>query len=512
MPRRLSLDENDLRNILNGMVDGVITINNRGEILSFNKSAETIFGYKNEEAIGQNVNMLMPEPDHHQHDEYIKRYVATDEAHIIGMGRKVTALRKNGEHFPMLLSVIEYPVKIEGERWFIGSCLDITLEQQQEEQLRRSLKMEALGKLTGGISHDYNNMLGVILGYSELLAEHLKDMPMSLTYLKEIRHAAQRGSELTQDLLSFSRNRPVKQKIVNINDVLKNDYNMLAKILTTYIKLTLELEDDLWPVLVDDGCLEDAVFNLSINAMHAMPEGGTLKICTMNVQVSTLDSQVLNINKGDYVKMSVTDTGTGMTEKVKSNIFEPFFTTKEEKGTGLGLSQVYNFCYQAGGTIRVYSEPGQGSCFSLYIPRQNIQLVDDDIDYQSESTDDDQYYGSGKILIVDDETTFRELAEKILSSKGYKVICAEDGKQALSILEKEPIDLILSDVIMPELDGYELAHLIRHIYPDIKVQLCSGLTDSRGKTVTDETLHKNILHKPFSSKELLHRVKELLNS
>ena len=269
-----SLDENDLRNILNGMVDGVITINDKGNILSFNKSAETIFGYKPEDVIGQNVSMLMPDPDSRHHDGYLDNFVATGDAQIIGIGRNVTALRKNGEQFPMRLSVIEYPAKIDGERWFIGSCLDITLQQQQEDQLKRSLKMEALGKLTGGISHDYNNMLGVILGYSDLLADHFKDDPEHLDYVDQIRRAAQRGSDLTQRLLSFSRNRPTKTTMVIINDVLNEDRKMLAKTLTAQIELSMKLNDDLWPVLVDKSCLEDAILNMSINAMHAMPEGG----------------------------------------------------------------------------------------------------------------------------------------------------------------------------------------------------------------------------------------------
>jgi nitrogen-specific signal transduction histidine kinase len=411
----------------------------------------------------------------------------------------------------MHLSVTEYPSKIAGERWFIGSCRDITLQKQQEDMLKHGLKMDALGKLTSGISHDYNNMLGVILGYSELLAERLKDQPELLNFVTQIQHAGERGKELTQKLLSFSRKQPASEETLIINDVLRDNYIMLAKTLTVSIKLDLELGEDLWPVYINKSSLEDAVFNISINAMHAMPEGGSLKFKTSNAKIGTLDSQVLNIKKGNYIKLSICDTGIGMNKEVMSQIFEPFFTTKnEKKGTGLGLSQVYGFVNNARGTIRVYSEPSQGTCFSLYFPRQSDQAKELDVSQQEQSSERMRYAGSENILIVDDEAALRLLHKEILSSHGYTVYCAEDAKQALSILEKENIDLVLSDVIMPEMDGYELAHLLRYKYPHIKIQLCSGFSENRGKTVTDKKLYKNILHKPFTSSELLQRVKSLL--
>ena len=506
----LSLDENDVRAILDGMVDGVITINDKGSILSFNKTAETMFGYENKEVIGQNVSMLMPAPDGEHHDEYLNRYTTSGDARIIGIGRNVTALRKNGEKFPMRLSVIEYPAKIEGERWFIGSCLDITLQKQQEDQLRQSMKMEALGKLTGGISHDYNNMLGIILGYAGLLIKRYPDDPVILEYAKEIKHAGERGRDLTQNLLSFSRVQPEAEEPVNINYVLRDNSKMLKKMLTAQISLNLRLDDDLWPALIDRGCLEDAILNMSINAMHAMPEGGELGLTTANIQISTLESQILDIHKGDYVKLSISDSGIGMTEAIKSHIFEPFFTTKEDKGTGLGLSQVYGFINKSGGTIRVYSEPGHGTCFSLYIPRHNSQGHTETTDEQP--VDNRIYSGSGNILIVDDEEALLELHEKILSAEGYNVVCAASAEQALEHIEKEAVDLVLSDVIMSGMDGFELAHLIAHKYPNIKIQLCSGFPENHGKTVTNKALYKNILQKPFTVSELLKRVSELLGS
>jgi len=505
----LTLDEKDFKDILNGLVDGVITINQEGIILSFNKTAETIFGYKSEETVGKNVSILMPEPEQSAHNSYLDKYKTTGEEHIIGIGRDVTALKKNGETFPMHLSVIEYPSKIEGDRWFIGSCRDITMQKQQEEQLRRSLKMEAIGKLTSGIAHDYNNKLGIILGYSELLFEQAKNHPKILRYIKEIMHATEGATSLTQKLLSITRKRAESAKIININDLLKNDQQLLAKTLTPKIKLSIKQADGLWDTFIDKGCLEDAILNLSINAMHVMPEGGELYIVTSNIQVGSLDAQVLSIPPGDYVKLSIRDTGTGMSDDIVAHIFEPFFSTKGEKGTGLGLSQVYNFVTESKGTIRVYSETGYGTCFAIYLPRVLRQLSNNETDNSDEDNVGD-LKGSARILVVDDERAFSDFAENILSSYGYTVFSASSAKEALAILEDGSIDLVLSDVIMSDMDGFELAHIIHYTHPDVKIQLCSGFEHSKEKSFTNKILSEKLLTKPFTTKQLLINIKDLL--
>lgn len=492
------------------MVDGVITINDKGQILSFNKSAEKIFGYTPKEAIGQNVSLLMPEPDSSQHDGYLKNHITSGTSQIIGIGRDVTAQRKSGEHFPMRLSVVEFPSKVQGERWFIGSCLDITLYKEQEEQLRRSMKMDALGKLIGGIAHDYNNMTAVILGFTELLENKCKQDPDLIKNISQIRHAAERNRDLTNSLLSFSRKKSITDQVIIINDILNDNEGMLSKILTANVALDIKLNHALWSVRIDKGGLEDVILNMSINSMHAMPEGGKLKFKTSNTHLNSVDAQVLNIDEGDYVKLSISDTGIGMSKETISNIFEPFFTTKHEKGTGLGLSQVYNFVEKSNGTIRVYSEPGHGTTFSIFLPRFEKKKDNSDEPAQKKANHTGKGCCSGKILIVDDEQALRELSKVILTSDGYEVFEAKDGKQAISIIENEDIALVLSDVIMPDMDGYELAHIIHHKYPHIKIQLCSGFSDVRGLTVTNEVLYDNLLHKPFSSQELLQKIKLLI--
>ncbi|MCK5387369.1 MAG: PAS domain S-box protein [Gammaproteobacteria bacterium] len=511
MTAMLTFDEKDFQSILNGMVEGVIIIDHLGTILMFNKTAETMFGYQQEEVTGQNVSMLMPEPDSSSHDAYLHNHITTGDAHIIGIGRDVTALKKNGETFPMHLSVTEYPAKVEGDRWFIGSCKDISLQKQQEEQLRRSIKMEAIGTLTSGLAHDYNNMLGVILGYSELLSEKDKDRPESLKYIEAIQQAASRAANLTQKLLSITRKRSDSAEVTLINEILKNDQEILTKTLTVQIKLSINTENDLWPVFIDQGCLEDTILNLSINAMHAMPEGGELEFTTSNIQIASVDAQVLNIPPGDYAKLSIRDTGIGMTEDVVSHIFEPFYSTKGEKGTGLGLSQVYNFVTESKGTIRVYSEPGHGTCFSIFLPRYwHEQSNNEQANVTAEK--ENELNGSANILLIDDEPSVLKLTEDILLSHGYTVFSSTSAKEALTILENETIELLISDVIMPDMDGFELAHIIHYTHPDIKIQLCSGLQNVKGKTVTSEELSKNLLVKPFTAKQLLTRIKELLNN
>ncbi|MCK4865966.1 MAG: PAS domain S-box protein [Gammaproteobacteria bacterium] len=511
MAAMLTFDEKDFQSILNGMVDGVIIIDHQGSILMFNKTAETMFGYQREEVTGRNISMLMPEPDSSSHDAYLHNFISTNDAHIIGIGRDVTALKKNGETFPMHLSVIEYPAQVEGNRWFIGSCKDITLNKQQEEQLNRSIKMEAIGKLTSGLAHDYNNMLGVILGYSELLSDKAKDQPELMGYIEAIQQAANRATSLTQKLLSISRKRTDSAEATQINDILKNNQEILSKTLTATIKLSIHTENDLWPVFIEQGCLEDTILNLSINAMHAMPEGGELDFTTSNIHIASVDAQVLNIPSGNYVKLSIRDTGIGMKEDVVSHIFEPFYSTKGDKGTGLGLSQVYNFVTESNGTIRVYSEPGLGTCFSIFLPRYRHEQSNNE-PANAAPDKENKLNGSENILIVDDEPELLRLTKDILLSYGYTVFSSSSAKEALLTLENETIDLVISDVVMPDMDGFELAHIISYTHPNIKIQLCSGLANVTGKTVTNETLAKNILTKPFTSKQILTNVQELLNN
>ncbi|RDH85701.1 MAG: hypothetical protein DIZ80_01890 [endosymbiont of Galathealinum brachiosum] len=503
--------EREQREILNSMVDAVITIDENGCIETFNQTAETLFGYKFDEIKGKSINLLMPEIHSNKHDGYIKKYIATGNKKVIGLSREVEGVNKNKQIIPLRISVAELPVSVDGKHRFIGSCQDLTNIKQQEEKLRRTQKMDALGKLTGGIAHDYNNMLGVILGYSDLLKTMLVDQPKLADYASQINYAGKRGAKLTKKLLSFSRKGNPEATKLSINTILLEQQDMLEKTLTVRIKLLFNLADDVWPIYLDHNDLEDAILNMSINAMHAMQDktsAASLTITTQNASLNDLEAQLLNIPSGDYVQLSLLDTGCGMDELTQEKLFDPFFSTKGDKGTGLGLSQVFGFVKRAGGVINVTSQLNYGSEFVIYFPR--YQESGESFDELNEI--ETSFQGKGSILVVDDEAALRDLASVMLRQNGYEVISAENGRIALSILEKDNFDLMISDIVMPEMDGYELATIVQNKYPEIKIQLVSGYNDESSNKDIDINLQSNLLRKPYESKELLRNIRVLLSS
>ncbi len=390
----------------------------------------------------------------------------------------------------------------------------VTESKAAEYALRRSQKMDALGKLTGGIAHDYNNMLGVVLGYTELLqgALNAQEQPKLVRYVKEINRAAQRSARLTEKLLAFSRHKTASTEITNINTVLLDEKHMLEKTLTVRIKLIMDLGKNLWRVMLDESDLEDAILNISINAMHAIDGNGQLTIQTSNQHLDSSEAQKLHIDVGDYVLLSITDTGCGMDEQTKEKLFDPFYSTKGDSGTGLGLSQVYGFVERSNGAISVHSEPAQGTQLKIYFPREIENQNQTRVSNKDSGEHGNQHSrDKASILIVDDEPALLDLTCEILSQNGYQVHSAENARQALEILKKESIDLLLSDIIIPEMDGYELAAIVRKKYPGIKIQLASGYSDKPLKNKADESLRKRVLSKPYKSSDLLQRIKEILS-
>jgi PAS domain S-box-containing protein len=391
----------------------------------------------------------------------------------------------------------------------LGVARDITERKHAEEQLRHSQKMDALGKLTGGIAHDFNNMLGVILGYAELLQNNFSSDPKSSKYVQEIHTAGERAKALTSKLLAFSRKQPSDARPCQINSLLKRDQNMLVKTLTAKIKLNLNLDEQLWLTFLDEEMLADSILNICINSMHAMPEGGELEIITQNIHLNAIDTQSLSMLPGDYVQLTMTDNGFGMDRQIKEHIFEPFFSTKGETGTGLGMSQVYGFIKQTGGGIQVFSEPDQGTSVVMYFPphyaseKDQVNMVD--------SVEINVSGGNETILVVDDEIALRELTEELLRLQGYQVLTAENAAQALHTLDTASVDLLVSDVIMPEMDGYQLAIEARKKHPTLKIQMVSGYNDKHYINEVDEILQQQQLNKPFNSEILLKRIRFLLD-
>ena len=424
--------------------------------------------------------------------------------------REFRIRRSNDDEIRIIEAVDTVRSNAAGEsEWVVGTNLDITSRIQTEEQLRHSLKMDALGKLTGGIAHDFNNMLGVIMGYTELLLTELDNNPLHQRYANAIFSASNRASSLTSKLLAFSRKQTSDASPTDINQLFKRDQNMLKKTLTARIKLEIKPSENLWPIFIDKEMLGDAILNMCINSMHAMPEGGSINIITENVTLKDSDTEQLSIQPGEYVCLSLQDTGSGMEKKTQEQIFEPFFTTKGEHGTGLGMSQVYGLVKQSRGDIRVKSKPGQGSTIVIYFPRyldaEKLEVTEHQFPTNLKSK-------SGEtILVVDDEPALQQLVNDILSAQGYRVLHANSGEQALQILNANHIDLVVSDVIMPEMDGFELARQIQEKFPVIKIQMVSGYNDDYFVRSANKDLHSKQLDKPYRSDILLSRIRELLD-
>jgi len=392
----------------------------------------------------------------------------------------------------------------------IENKLLIAEQKKKDEQLRSSQKLDALGKLTGGIAHDFNNILGIILGYSDLLQKCSSGNEQIQKYSEQISNAGERGRKIIQKLLSFSRKRPAQLEVININQLLEEQQHILEKTLTVSINISLDLDVNIWNIYIDKNDLEDAVLNMSINSMYAMPTGGTLKLQTNNENLTPQMAKSLNIIAGEYVTLKVIDNGCGMEQEVVERVFEPLFSTKGEQGTGLGMSQVYGFVERSSGAITVNSEPGVGTQVTLYFPRYK-QTEKFSNTTKPESVNEN-YSGTETILLVDDEQALLDLNGKILQDQGYTVLQALNAEQALKILTNETPDLMLSDIVMPGINGYELALIVRDKHPDVKIQILSGFNDDNIESSSCAELRKNALKKPIQSIYLLRHIRKLLDS
>ena len=387
---------------------------------------------------------------------------------------------------------------------------DITEQRKMEEQFRQAQKAEAIGNLAGGVAHDFNNMLSVILGYGENLLNELHRGDPLREDVKEIVEAGRRSASLTRQLLAFSRRQTLQPERVNLNCVVGNLEKMLRRLIGEDIDLDLRLAEDLAPVMADPGQIEQVIMNLVVNARDAMPEGGNLIIGTSEVDLgSDVAPGRTGLRPGRYVLLSVIDTGSGMDENTLSNIFEPFFTTKEKgRGTGLGLSTVYGIVKQSEGDIRVHSEPGRGSTFEIYLLPADATSVE-----RAGRADESERRGGGEhILVVEDEQPLRGLFSRMLVRLGYRVTASESGGEALLLVERQGLkpDLLITDVVMPGMSGSVLAERLRKRLPSLKVLYMSGYTDDA--IVRHGVLDPNtpFLQKPFNSRDLSSKVRELL--
>ncbi len=363
-------------------------------------------------------------------------------------------------------------------RGIVFNSRDVTEKRRIEEQFQQSQKVQAIGQLTGGVAHDFNNILTAILGYSDLALKQIPPAQTSHQQVGEIRKAAERAAGLTRQLLAFSRKQVLKPRVINLVTAIAEMEKMLRRLLGEEIEFATIASADVGNVVVDQSQLEQVLLNLTVNARDAMPDGGKL---TINAENITLDSSYAGIRSevapGQYVMLAITDNGTGMTEEVQRRIFEPFFTTKEQgKGTGLGLATCHGIIKQSGGHISVYSEAGTGTTFKVYLPRVMENVTQE----QAEEAPQPIECGHETVLIVEDEPMLRELGETVLQELGYRVFSAENGRHALALLNENPdlkIDLLFTDMMMPEMGGRELVEKLRPLYPATKVIYCSGYTE-----------------------------------
>ena len=392
-----------------------------------------------------------------------------------------------------------------------GTSADPSHVDRLEAELRQAQKMEAVGRLAGGMAHDLNNVLTIIQSFGELVLEELDEGSQSREYVGEILAASQRARKLTRQLLAFSRRQTVDPRVVSLEEIAANTNRMLKGMIGEDIEVSLRFAKDPWLVKVDPGHFEQVLMNLAVNARDAMPRGGTLTIETRNVELDATYAEAhgVRLESGEYAMLAVSDTGVGIPHELQERIFEPFFTTKEKsKGTGLGLSTCYGIVKQAGGFIWVYSERGLGSTFKIYVPRTQ--------DARKPTTGVmpavDHLSGSETILIVEDDDPVRVLLTESMRSYGYTVYPARNGLEAMEVVgtRGDEIDLLISDVVMPKMSGRELADTLRARWPNLRVLFMSGYTDdalSRHGVLDPGVL---LLEKPFTPKRLAARIREVL--
>ncbi|MCI0487052.1 MAG: response regulator [Blastocatellia bacterium] len=482
---------------------GIIVADTRGSITEANDAFLKMVGYAREELPLRWDEMTPPEYRPGD-EEVIERLKVSD---IIAPFEK-EYIRKDGSRVPVLIggSLLE-----SSRDDCICFVIDLTERKRLERQLHQSQKMEAIGRLAGGVAHDFNNLLTAITGYSDLLLMRLSDTDPQHSSLQEIKNAGDRAAALTRRLLVFSHKQVLQPKVLDLGETIASSVEMLRRLIGERVELVTVLDPNLGRVKADPAQMEEVIMNLATNARDAMPEGGKLIIEAANIYLDeAYGRSEFGTGPGHYVMLSVADTGCGMDEETRSHLFEPFFTTKEKgKGTGLGLSTVYGIVKQSGGHIKAYSETGIGTTFKIFLPR-----VEGEADsLRVRASGDEMLRGSETVLLVEDEEIVRRLARNILDAGGYRVLEAADAAEALEICERceDQIDLMLTDVVMPRMNGFKLAERATILRPAMKVLYMSGYT---GNALFNEGVAQNevaFLQKPFTAYDLTYKLREVLD-
>ena len=540
MTEALQVSKDYVDNIVRSMADTLIVLGANGKIQSINKAGYKLLGYEENEIIGQPIGVIFVKEKEEEEtifggsgiEKLIQRGSLTDIEKI--------CISQNGQRIPILLSgavMSNNQGKIQG---IVCVAKDITernraikeihrlneeLENrvdkrtrelyESEEKLRQSQKMEAIGLLAGGISHDFNNLLQGITGFSTLALRKLNPDEPVYENIMEVKKAGEKAAELTRQLLAFSRKQVLKTTILNLNQVISDMRNMLRRMIREDVELVFEFEPELGLVSADSSQIYQVILNLAINAMDAMPSGGTIFIETRNIDLKQKDiSKDSDCQPGGYVLLYIRDTGTGLDHETKSHIFEPFFTTKKQgKGTGLGLATVYGIVKQSGGDIEVDSELEKGTRFRIYLPQVEGKIIAKETGPAIEKG----FRACETILLVEDEEIVRNFIHEVLQEAGYNVLSAQNGEEALELVQqnRKPFHLLLSDVVMPGMGGIALANQLLSQFSGLRVLLMSGYTSIGNTDLLNrisENSHCNFLQKPVSPDTLIDTVRQLLDT
>ncbi len=494
------------RELLEAAPDAILEIDRQDTVLLVNAATEQLFGYDRQELLGLPLDRLLAERSRGAY----QRLRAACLAHPGGRPQapeELSARRKDGREFFAEMTL--NPAHSEEGGPITCAIRDVTERKHLEEQLRQSQKMEALGRLAGGVAHDFNNLLTIIGGYSQMLLSGVRARDPARRDLESIAEAANRASALTRQLLAFSRRQVVQPKVLDLNRLIARMHRMLRPVIGEDIELRLNLQRNLGRVKADPGQLEQVVMNLVVNARDALPQGGWITIETREI-VLTADAAPVALPAGTYVALAVSDSGEGIDAETLPHVFEPFFTTKlRGKGSGLGLSTVYGIVKQSGGEIQVSSEVGQGSTFRIYLPVFRAPAKRREI----RAAPVRAATGEETILLVEDEAGVRRLAREMLLRQGYTVLEAASGPDALELWSQHggAIDLLVTDVVMPQMSGRELAERLREARPDLKVLYMSGYTNdviARHGVLEAEVA---FLQKPFAAESLGRKVRTVLD-
>lgn len=508
-------NEDRFRRLLEAAPDAILEVDAHGRITLVNAAAERMFGYARTELIGQSMEMLVPEDRRSKHARHRDTYAQNPRSRSMGPGLELEAQRRDRTLFPVEITLS--PNRSRDDENVIAIVRDVTQRNQMEAMLRRSEerlrqaeKLEALGRLAGGVAHEFNNLLGMILGYSELLLPYLEaEAPRN--YVEKISIAAKRAAGLTRQLLAFGRLQVLTPRLLDLNVVVADSCRIASRLLGTDIEtVVLPALAPAW-IKADPAQIDQIMANLASNAHAAMPDGGKMTVAVSMIEIDdTNASQYPRLAPGRFVLLCVSDTGSGMIPEVKARLFEPFFSTREfGQGTGLGLSSIYGIVIQSGGSVSVQSQPGTGTTFQIFLP---CVQSDEEVQAGIPIKDTASLGGTETILLVEDQEPLLDLAREFLESLGYRVLTASLPEKALRISSEfaETIHLLLTDVLMPGMDGHELARLLRMQRPAIKVLYVSGFVDRVFENAGALASAEAFMEKPYAFDELGRKIREML--